>query len=89
MGIHSLIRSILKASHSIGSLLVFCLSQDLVCSEPRDIIYGLLGIARNVKDGDIVCDYNKPVREVYRDLLAFFISKGTVDDFGVSTQVKS
>jgi len=36
---------------------------------PQDYIYALKGIASDVIEGDIQCDYEKDIKEVYRDLL--------------------
>lgn len=36
------------------------------CADPRDQVYGLLGLAQ----GEITADYNKTVDEIYRDVIA-------------------
>jgi len=46
------------------------LSQNYVATEPRDIIYAMLGIASDCQDGELLPDYEKPLVEVYFDALA-------------------
>ena len=44
----------------------------------RDRIYTLKSIASDVNDGDIQCDYEKDIKEVYRDLLNLLLDKMTI-----------
>lgn len=54
-------------------LYVFERSFMLECSDPRDRVYGILGI---VKDGTLVeIDYHKPVSDIYHNLTNLIISK--------------
>jgi hypothetical protein len=39
------------------------------CREPKDKIYGLLGLSSNIQEGTIIVDYMKPMFEVYGDVL--------------------
>lgn len=39
------------------------------CREPRDKIYGLLGLASDFKQGSIKVDYSMPMFKVYQDVL--------------------
>ena len=42
------------------------------CKDPRDKIYGLLGLAHDCQDGSIEVDYTKPLFGLYRDVLTWF-----------------
>jgi hypothetical protein len=45
-------------------------------SEPRDMIFSLLGLATDVNDAsELVIDYQKPVQQVYTDLVKFQVRK--------------
>lgn len=50
---------------------------DFECKKPRDYFYALKGIVSDVNDGDIQCDYEKDIKEVYRDLLNLLLAKMT------------
>jgi hypothetical protein len=50
---------------------------DFECKKPRDYFCALKGIASDVNDGDIQCDYEKDIKEVYRDLLNLLLAKMT------------
>jgi hypothetical protein len=39
------------------------------CREPRDKIYGLLGLSSNVRRGTVIIDYMRPMFKVYEDVL--------------------
>ncbi|PMD67661.1 HET-domain-containing protein, partial [Hyaloscypha bicolor E] len=41
------------------------------CADPRDKVYGLLGLANDCGEDELVVDYSKTVYEVYRDVIAF------------------
>jgi hypothetical protein len=43
-----------------------------LCQEPRDKVYGLLGLASNVDDGEVAVDYSKPLLELYMDTIAHY-----------------
>ena len=45
-------------------------------SDPRDMIFSLLGLATDVNDAsELVIDYQKPVQQVYTDLIKFQVRK--------------
>lgn len=46
--------------------------QDAQCAEPRDKIYGFLGMAHDCQDGTIEADYTKSLFDLYADVIAFF-----------------
>jgi hypothetical protein len=45
------------------------------CADPRDKVYGLLGLANDCGEDELVVDYSKTVYEVYRDVIAFHSSR--------------
>ncbi|KAF2094560.1 hypothetical protein NA57DRAFT_60588 [Rhizodiscina lignyota] len=47
----------------------------LSCAEPRDHVYGLLGIMADIEVGECVVDYNLPLTEIYAQLMALFMKK--------------
>ncbi|CZR60698.1 uncharacterized protein PAC_10594 [Phialocephala subalpina] len=61
------------------------------CQEPRDKIYGLLGLANDCVDGSIKADYTKPTFDLYTEVLKKFgpqtISKGSSTAFDRSMRV--
>lgn len=44
--------------------------KEFLCSEPRDIIYALLGLSPSMEEINILPDYEKPIAEVLVDALA-------------------
>ncbi|TVY89924.1 Heterokaryon incompatibility protein 6,OR allele [Lachnellula willkommii] len=42
------------------------------CSDPRDKIYGLLGLALDCQNQELVVDYSKSLFEVYKDVVTFY-----------------
>jgi hypothetical protein len=46
--------------------------QNAQCTEPRDKVYGFLGMAHDCQDGIIEADYTKPLFDLYADVIAFF-----------------
>jgi hypothetical protein len=55
------------------------LSKDLYCSDPKDRIYALLGLSKEITS-PIVPDYNKSVREVYEEATLHLIhEEGNLD----------
>jgi hypothetical protein len=42
-----------------------------LCQDPRDKVYGLLGLASNVKDNDLSVDYSKSMFELFWDIVWF------------------
>ena len=51
----------------------------LRCTDPRDKIYSLLGIASDAEQLEIVPDYSKSVEEVYTDAAAKILSLGKLE----------
>lgn len=45
--------------------------KDSLCEEPRDKIYGFVGIAHDCQDGTFPMDYSKPLFEIYEDAITF------------------
>jgi hypothetical protein len=49
--------------------------KDSKCSEPRDRIYAILGLASDVQEGSIVIDYDRSIFKVQMDVLWFLTCK--------------
>jgi hypothetical protein len=45
------------------------------CTDPRDKVYGLLGLANDCGEEELVVDYSKTLYEVYRDVITFHSSR--------------
>ncbi|RDW71867.1 hypothetical protein BP5796_07901 [Coleophoma crateriformis] len=58
---------------SFESLLLTC--RYSICQDPRDKIYGLLGLAKDVSEGDICIDYQQTPLELYESVLCYYLSK--------------
>jgi hypothetical protein len=55
------------------------IEKDFNCSEPRDITYALLGASRDIREGAVLPDYDKPIEEVFMDTWALLVAeKGLV-----------
>lgn len=63
MNVINYLRGIVSGS---SARIVPYISQQCTCTDPRDTIYGLLGVFAN----SVVPDYSKPVPEVYQDWFA-------------------
>ncbi len=46
--------------------------QDALCADPRDKVYGLIGLAEDCQKGQIEVNYSKSVFEVYSDVINFY-----------------
>jgi hypothetical protein len=46
--------------------------QDAECQNPRDKIFGFLGLAHDCQDGSIQVDYGKPLFDLYAEVIFFF-----------------
>ena len=77
-----------KKRHGDGFLLANLMevSSDSLCEDPRDKIYGLMGIAHDCQNGSFPLDYSKSLFEVYADAMTFHqtaavrdVSKAYVD----------
>jgi hypothetical protein len=42
------------------------------CKEPRDKIFGFLGLAHDCQDGSIEPDYTRPLLDLYTDMIKFY-----------------
>lgn len=49
--------------------LQIAVERDFLCSEPRDIIYALLGLSPSMEEINILSDYEKPIAEILVDAL--------------------
>jgi hypothetical protein len=76
-----------KPAFRFDTLLENC--ERSLCQEPRDKIYGLLGLASNVRDGEIVVDYSKSMFKLYEDVMAHYLaSQGSIDsEYSKSTDL--
>ncbi|PMD27086.1 hypothetical protein NA56DRAFT_684547 [Hyaloscypha hepaticicola] len=43
-----------------------------LCQDPRDKIYGLLGLLTDFRKGDIGIDYSKQLHEIYQDVIRWY-----------------
>jgi hypothetical protein len=57
-----------------GLLDVLLYHQEKSCSEPRDRVYGLLGILSKRERSQFPVDYSRPVREVYIDVVNYLLT---------------
>jgi hypothetical protein len=46
--------------------------QDCLCADPRDKVYGLIGLAEDCQNGRIEVNYFKSLFEVYSDVIGFY-----------------
>jgi Heterokaryon incompatibility protein (HET) len=78
-GIESQIAPAMKLYHSrqgrhgdnflLANLMEAC--KDSLCAEPRDKVYGYVGIAHDCQDGSFPIDYSKSLFELYEDVVRF------------------
>lgn len=68
--------------NTLGRWLQVCVRRDLQSSQPRDLIYALLGISHDCPKGTITPDYDKPLLEVYREVAGYWFRsmKGDADE---------
>jgi hypothetical protein len=45
--------------------------KDSLCLDPRDKVYGLLGLADDCQEGNLTADYSKSLFDVYEDVIRF------------------
>jgi hypothetical protein len=57
--------------NSLSSWLAVCIYRDLMTSEPRDLIYAMLGVSSNCRNGELIPDYTKSLQQVYIETIAF------------------
>jgi hypothetical protein len=48
------------------------ITQNALCKDPRDKIYGLLGLANDYKPGEIPVDYGMPIQDVYLETIRWY-----------------
>ncbi|KAH8649820.1 hypothetical protein BX600DRAFT_441923 [Xylariales sp. PMI_506] len=53
--------------------LQICITRDLQSTQPQDLIYAFLGISHDCQNGAIVPDYEKPLLDVYCDVVRFLM----------------
>ena len=58
-----------KKRKSLAALIEAC--EDSLCSDPRDKVYALLGLATNPQKDELPIDYSKTLFEVYADTVIF------------------
>ena len=46
---------------------------NLRCTDDRDRVYGLLGLANDVQEGDIAIDYNLTLKQIHTQFVPFMI----------------
>ena len=61
-----------SAGHSLSNILD--ISRSKGCADPKDKIYGLLGMTAKYFSSSIVVDYLQPLRNVYRDAFLAHLS---------------
>jgi hypothetical protein len=54
---------------NLGPWLTWAVAQESLYTEPRDIIYALLGVTADCQSGIIEPDYTKPFEEVFSDII--------------------
>jgi hypothetical protein len=59
--------------NTLGRWLRVCITRDLQSSQPRDLIYALLGISYDCKNGAIAPNYDKPLLVVYLEVVRFWL----------------
>lgn len=59
-----------KQYNTLRRWLAACINGGFQCSKEHDLIYGLLGVSDDCKNGKIVADYKKPLRDLYLEALA-------------------
>jgi hypothetical protein len=70
-----------KSGHELLYLLASHRSRE--CADPRDKIYGLLGLCPDHEKSSIIPDYSAPISRVYEDVTLNIIEKhGSLDIFG-------
>lgn len=50
-----------------------------LCSDQRDIVYALVGLACDCQNGELVVDYTKSVSQIYRDVMKLYTFHGYGD----------
>jgi hypothetical protein len=58
-----------RPSLRLKTWLYDCMRLECTCSEPRDMVYALLGVSEDCQEGELVPDYGKSDLEVYYDAM--------------------
>jgi len=66
---HIFLRHMPNSMTSLHRLISSSLQLNCVSSEPRDYVYAFLGLASDCKSGELLCDYQKPLVEIYLDAI--------------------
>ncbi|KAF4978618.1 hypothetical protein FZEAL_5021 [Fusarium zealandicum] len=64
-----------------------CIQRDYQSSRGHDFIYSLIGISDDCKGGEIVIDYERPIREVFLDVLRVDVSRWRDRDGGAKWHI--
>jgi hypothetical protein len=70
-----LLRQRYKTIMSLPTWLYYCLQWSCICTEPRDIIYALLGVSSESDVEQVMPDYSKSVLELYADVLTLLSNR--------------
>ena len=54
-------------------------SRESLCTDQRDKIYALVGLASDCQDGQLVVDYSKSLAQVYKDVMKLYSLRGFGD----------
>jgi hypothetical protein len=68
-------RDAIKLRGGLNLLELMYISRSSWCGDPKDKIYGLLGIASDIMTDQINPDYSRSVEDTYRSLARFFIRR--------------
>lgn len=73
LGVLWQIRTIYQRDKDVSLRNLFNMSKDACATDPRDRVYALLGLARNIERSRIVVDYTKSISDVYRESIVHSI----------------
>jgi hypothetical protein len=62
-------------------------TRDSLCTDPRDKVYALVGLAVECRNGEFVADYSKSLDEMYNDLWNFYVTKGPPDSYVYKSEI--
>ncbi|PVH76982.1 hypothetical protein DL98DRAFT_277797 [Cadophora sp. DSE1049] len=64
--------------NTLESLIESC--EKCICSDPKDKVYSLVGLADDCQDNELLVDYSKSLFDVYSDVLDFYIRSRDCED---------
>jgi hypothetical protein len=67
-----------RSKSTLKDWLYMC--KNSLCTDPRDKVYGLLGLATDCQCDELAVDYSKSLHEVYMDVLRLYSERRTDDD---------